>query len=153
MDELNIQGKPFIAGSANGTALVSKEPLSFWGGYDWKTGEIIDRRHPLSGSIAKGKILAIPFTRGSSTTTAVLLEAIRAGTAPSAIITTATDFFFALASVVADELYANPLPLVAVTESDFALLQTGDQIMIDNDGVITITNSPYVLNSEGVKRL
>lgn len=141
MDKLTIQGKPFIAGSANGIALVSKEPLSFWGGYDWKTGEIIDRRHPLSGSIAKGKILAIPFTRGSSTTTAVLIEAIRAGTAPNAIITTATDFFFALASVVADELYANPLPLISIAESDFALLQTGDQIWIDNDGVITIIHS------------
>ena len=141
MDKLTIQGKSFIAGSANGIALVSKEPLSFWGGYDWKTGEIIDRRHPLSGSIAKGKILAIPFTRGSSTTTAVLLEAIRAGTAPNAIITTATDFFFALASVVADELYANPLPLIAVAESDFARLQTGDQIWINEDGVITIIHS------------
>ena len=141
MDELTMQGKPFIAGSANGIALVSKEPLSFWGGYDWKTGEIIDRRHPLSGSIAKGKILAIPFTRGSSTTTAVLIEAIRAGTAPNAIITTATDFFFALASVVADELYSNPLPLISVAESDFALLQTGDQIGIDNIGRITITKT------------
>lgn len=139
MGQLIMQGKPFIQGSAHGIALVSKEPLSFWGGYDWKTGEIIDRRHPLSGSIAKGKILAIPFTRGSSTTTAVLLEAIRAGTAPNAIITTATDFFFALASVVADELYANPLPLVAISETDFAQLQTGQQITIDHKGGITIT--------------
>ena len=139
MDKLIIQGKPFISGSASGLALVSHEPLSFWGGYDWKTGEIIDRRHPLSGLNAKGKILAIPFTRGSSTTTAVLLEAIRAGTAPSAIITTATDFFFALASVVADELYTNPLPLVAVTESDFARLQTGQQIEIRETGLITVT--------------
>jgi predicted aconitase with swiveling domain len=138
MDQLIMQGKPFIPGSASGLALVSHEPLSFWGGYDWKTGEIIDRRHPLSGSIAKGKILAIPFTRGSSTTTAVLLEAIRVGTAPNAIITTATDFFFALASVVADELYTNPLPLVAVSELDFARLETGQQIEIDNNGGITI---------------
>jgi cis-L-3-hydroxyproline dehydratase len=139
MDKLNIRGKPFIPGTANGLALVSREPLSFWGGYDWKSGEIIDRRHPLSGMNAKGKILAIPFTRGSSTTTAVLLEAIRAGTAPNAIITTATDFFFALASVVADELYTTPLPLVAISESDFASLQTGQQITISNNGGITIT--------------
>jgi len=139
MDKLNIQGKPFIPGSANGLALVSNEPLSFWGGYDWKTGEIIDRRHPLSGMNAKGKILAIPFTRGSSTTTAVLLEAIRAGTAPNAIITTATDFFFALASIVADELYKTPLPLVAISESDFASLQTGQQIEINETGSVTIT--------------
>lgn len=139
MDKLIIQGKSFIAGSASGVALVSKEPLSFWGGYDWKSGEIIDRRHPLTGRVAKGKILAVPFTRGSSTTTAVLLESIREGTAPNAIITTATDFFFALASVVADELYTNPLPLIAVSESDFGKLQTGDHLEIDNSGIITIT--------------
>ena len=139
MEKLIIQGKPFISGSANGIALVSNEPLSFWGGYDWKSGEIIDRRHPLSGFNARAKILAIPFTRGSSTTTAVLLEAIRAGTAPNAIITTATDFFFALASIVADELYTTPLPLVAIAESDFACLQTGQQIVVDEMGLITIT--------------
>ena len=138
MGKLMLSGTPIIAGSAKGVALVSTEPLSFWGGYDWRSGEITDRRHPLSGSNAKGKVLAIPFTRGSSTTTAVLLEAIRAKTAPSAIITTSTDFFFALASIVADELYKNPLPLFAVSESDFASLQTGDQIEIDDQGVITV---------------
>ena len=141
MGKLILQGKPFIPGSANGLALVSREPLSFWGGYDWKTGEIIDRRHSLSGSIAKGKILAIPFTRGSSTTTAVLLEAIRAGTAPNAMITTATDFFFALASVVADELYAAPIPLIAVSGSDFVLLQTDDELEINSNGKIIVSRS------------
>ncbi|MCC7117468.1 MAG: DUF126 domain-containing protein, partial [Anaerolineales bacterium] len=131
--------KPFIAGSAKGIALVSREPLSFWGGYDWKTGEIIDRRHPLSGQVAKGRILAIPFTRGSSTTTAVLLESIRAGTAPAGIITTATDFFFALASVVADEMYSKPIPLVAISSDDFAKLKTGDEVEIEKDGNVVLT--------------
>ena len=138
MGKLMLSGTPIIAGSAKGVALVSTEPLSFWGGYDWRSGEITDRRHPLSGSNAKGKVLAIPFARGSSTTTAVLLEAIRARTAPSAIITTSTDLFFALASIVADELYENPLPLFAISESDFARLQTGDQIEIDDQGMITV---------------
>lgn len=139
MAELILAGKPFIAGAGKGIALVSSEPLSFWGGYDWKTGEIIDRRHPLSGLIAKDKVLAIPFTRGSSTTTAVLLEAIRAKTAPAAILTTATDFFFALASIVADELYATPIPLVALTESDFVKLKTGDEVEVWEDGKIILT--------------
>jgi uncharacterized protein len=138
MAKLTIAGKSIIAGPAKGIALVSSEPLSFWGGYDWKSGEITDRRHPLSGSNAKGKVLAIPFTRGSSTTTAVLLEAIRAGTAPSAIITTSTDFFFALASIVADELYTQPVPLVVISESDFAHLKSGDQIEIDDHGNVTV---------------
>lgn len=115
---------------------MSHEPLSFWGGYDWKTGEIIDRRHPLSGEIAKGKILAIPFTRGSSTTTAVLLESIRAQTAPAGIITTANDFFFALASVVADEMYSSPIPLVAISSDDFARLKTGDEVEIDGGDIV-----------------
>ena len=138
MAELMFQGKVIIPGQARGTALVSNEPLSFWGGYDWQTGEIIDRRHKLSGSIAKDRILAIPFTRGSSTTTAVLLEAIRVGTAPAAIITTDIDFFFALASVVAEELYASPLPLVSLAEKDFAQLKTGDEIQIADSGSVLL---------------
>jgi predicted aconitase with swiveling domain len=133
-----FHGQVVIGGNTQGVALVSSEPLSFWGGYDWKTGEIIDRRHPLSGSIAAGRILVVPFTRGSSTTTAVLLEAIRAGTAPAAILTTEADFFFALASVVADELYAKPLPLVALAAADFASLRTGDQVTIADDGLVTV---------------
>jgi predicted aconitase with swiveling domain len=138
MAELNLQGRVIIPGQARGQALVSNEPLSFWGGYDWHTGEIIDRRHSLSGSIAKDKILAIPFTRGSSTTTAVLLEAIRAKTAPAAIITTDTDFFFALASVVAEELYSSPLPLLALSAADFAQLKTDDTVQITRYGTVIV---------------
>jgi predicted aconitase with swiveling domain len=138
MADLTLQAKVIIPGAARGSALVSNEPLSFWGGYDWKTGEIIDRRHMLSGAIARDRILAVPFTRGSSTTTAVLLEAIRAKTAPSAIITTNTDFFFALASVVAEELYASPLPLVALPEADFAQLKTNDELEITSNGIVIV---------------
>jgi len=133
-----IKGKVVIPGRAQGQALVSEEPLSFWGGYDWQTGEITDRRHPLSGQIAAGRVLCLPFTRGSSTTTAVLLEAIRNGTAPAAILTTASDFFFALASVVADELYASPVPLIALETKDFSKLKTGDQLKVNRDGSVLI---------------
>lgn len=138
MADLVLQGKAIIPGEARGAALVCNEPLSFWGGYDWKTGEIIDRRHMLSGAIATDRILAVPFTRGSSTTTAVLLEAIRAKTAPAALITTDTDFFFALASVVADEMYASPLPVVALSEEDFARLKTNDNVRITTRGEVIL---------------
>ena len=66
----------------------------------------------------------------------MLLEAIRAGTAPQAILTTAVDFFFALASVVATELYNTPIPLVAISEVDFARLRTGDMVAIDENGKV-----------------
>jgi predicted aconitase with swiveling domain len=138
MDKMIIHGQVIISGSARGTALVSSEPISFWGGYDYQTGEIIDRRHPLSGMNASGKVLAVPFTRGSSTTSEVLLEAIRAGTAPCAILTTGTNFFFALASVVADELYARPMPMVSLTEEDFTRVKTGDEIQIEVDGTVNV---------------
>lgn len=138
MAEIRLHGRTIISGSARGKVLAANEPLSFWGGYDWKTGEIIDRRHLLSGQIAAGKILAIPFTRGSSTTTAVLLEAIRAGTAPAAIITTDTDFFFALASVAADELYEKSLPLLALPVEQFNQLQTDDDALIAENGNVIL---------------
>ena len=117
---------------------MSSEPLSFWGGYDPHTGEILDRRHPLSGERAAGRVLAIPFTKGSSTTTQILLEAIRAGTAPSAIVSRGEDAFLALASIVADEMYEKPIPILAVSPEDFGRLRTGQRIEIWETGRIEI---------------
>ena len=45
---------------------------------------------------------------------------------------------FALASVVADELYNTPIPLVAVSESDFATLRTGDRIVLNEVGKVFV---------------
>lgn len=134
-----LQGRVIIAGVARGALLVSHEPLSFWGGYNQRTGDIIDRRHPLAGQNAAGHILAIPFTRGSSTTTAVLLEAVRAGVAPAALLTTNTDNFLTLASIVADELYHKPIPIVALSHADFAVLPHGAWAEMDAQGCVTIT--------------
>lgn len=131
-----VQGIPFIPGVAEGEALVSSEPLSFWGGYDHLNGEIIDRRHPLAGQIAAGKILVVPFTRGSSTTTAVLLEAVRAGTAPAAILTTQVDSFFALASIVATELYGKRIPLVVLPPESCAEIQQGAVVRVMANGLV-----------------
>lgn len=133
-----IEGKALVAGEAKGLALVTNEPLSFWGGYDQWTGEIIDRRHPLSGENAKGKVLVVPASRGSSTTTAVLLEAIRNGNAPAAIVVSCVDRFFALASIVADEMYGRPIPIIALSEEDFAGLQTGERVEIFSDGRLSV---------------
>ena len=133
-----IKGRPLIPGDARGELLVSDEPLSFWGGYDYKTGTVIDQRHPLAGRSAVGKILALPCTRGSSSTTAVLLEAVKAGTAPAAILTTAADSFFALASIVADEMYGSAVPLVQLSEEDFASLSSGRPASVGEDGTVEL---------------
>ena len=138
MDRL-ITGRIVVAGEAAGEALVTHDALSFWGGYDFRTGEIIDQHHPLAGVRAGGRILAVPFSKGSSTTTAVLLEAVRAGTAPAAIITTGPDSFFALASIVAGLMYGRSFPVVALEAEDFALLKAGERLSVTRAGEIKRT--------------
>ncbi len=142
-----IRGQVVVSGEAEGELLVSSVPLSFWGGYDHQTGEIIDRRHPLSGQIAKGRILAIPNTVGSSTTTAVLLEAVRAGTAPAAILTTSIDSFLALASIVAAEMYASPIPIVALTTEQFKKLESAARVAVRKDGTLLLTSQTRSVSS------
>ncbi len=133
-----ILGRVLVAGSAAGRLLHGDAPLSFWGGYDALTGQIIDPRHPLAGQAAAGKILAIPFTKGSSTTSAVLLEAVRAGMAPAAILTAGPDTFLALASIVADEMYGRPVPVVALGEDHFADLAGATWAAVHPDGRVIL---------------
>jgi predicted aconitase with swiveling domain len=131
-----IAGRIVAGGAAEGEALVTSEALSFWGGYDFQSGEIIDRHHPLAGVRAAGRVLVVPFSKGSSTTTAVLLEAVRAGTAPAAILTTGVDSFFALASIVAEVMYGKSFPVVALAPEDVASLRTGERLSVGADGRI-----------------
>jgi predicted aconitase with swiveling domain len=133
-----ISGEPLVAGETSGALLLSSEPLSFWGGYDQNTGEIIDRRHPLSGQVAAGKVLALPYSRGSSTTTAVLLESVRQASAPAAILTTGVDSFFSLASLVAAEMYGKGFPVIKLDRVTFEGLQSGDCLTVYEDGTIRI---------------
>jgi predicted aconitase with swiveling domain len=142
-----IHGRALVPGEAQGETLITDEPLSFWGGYDQHTGEIIDRRHPLSGEIAAGKVLVLPSTRGSSTTTAILLESVRLGTQPAAVLTRGTDSFLALASIVADELYQLPFPVIALSGDDFARLEHSRWLRIHRDGTIEI--DPSIGSNEG----
>lgn len=137
MDRIVI-GKPVIPGLAKGVALVSKEPLSFWGGLNAYTGEIIDRRHERSGAIVTGKIFVFPQGRGSSTASAILVESVKAGTAPAAIINLRVDPILALGAIVADELYHKTIPIIVVSKEDFETIQEGDYLEIAPDGTVTI---------------
>lgn len=133
---LEFRGRVLVAGNAEGSVLAASEPLSFWGGYDQTTGEIIDRRHPLSGRCGAGAVLVLPTSRGSSTTAAVFLEAVRRGTAPAAVVTRQTDRFLALASVVADEMYGTPVPIVALERDDFEQLSRCARATVRTDGTV-----------------
>lgn len=131
-------GRPVVAGSAEGLALVSREPLSLWGGLSPHTGEIIDRRHELSGAIAAGRIFVFPQGKGSSTSSATLLESIQAGVAPAAMINLRVDPILALGSIVADELYHRALPIVVLSEKDFFSIKQDDYVIVGSDGKVKV---------------
>jgi len=134
-----LQATPIIPGRARGLTLVSTEPLSFWGGIDPATGEIIDRRHELSGRIVTGRIFVFPNGKGSSTASATLLECIHRGTAPAAIINSSVDTVLVLGSIVADELYGKCVPVMVVSSEDFTKLPDGTAAEIRLDGRIVVT--------------
>ncbi|MHC4460896.1 MAG: aconitase X swivel domain-containing protein [Planctomycetota bacterium] len=133
-----LNGRPIVAGQAEGCALVSKEPLSFWGGLCPRTGEIIDRRHERSGAIVTGRVFVFPQGKGSSTSSAVLLESIKTGVAPAAIINLKVDSILALGSIVSDELYRQAVPIVVLPKEDFFSIKQDDYLTIEPDGTVKI---------------
>jgi hypothetical protein len=111
------EARTLVPGEATGEVLVLEEPLSFWGGIDPATGEVIDVHHPQRGERVSGRVLVMPGGRGSSSSSSVLAEAIRAGTAPAAIVLLEPDPIVALGAIVARELFGRSMPVVVTTAS------------------------------------
>jgi predicted aconitase with swiveling domain len=126
-----LEGRALFPGRASGDAVVLDEPLSFWGGLDPASGTIIDRRHPQAGGTVTGRILVMPSGRGSSSSSSVLAEAIRAGTAPAGIVLAEPDGIVVLGALVARELYGTTIPVVVVSAVDYARLVTGNHVVIE----------------------
>ena len=137
-----LVGRAVVAGSAEGLALVSKEPLSFWGGLSPHTGEIIDRRHERSGANVSGRIFVFPRGKGSSTSSATLMEGIKNGVAPAAIINLKVDSILTLGSIVSDELYNRAMPIVVLDEQDFNSIKEDDYLSIEPDGKVSVSIKP-----------
>jgi predicted aconitase with swiveling domain len=125
-----------VAGSASGEALVLREPLSFWGGVDPSDGRIIDQHHPQVGESVRGKVLVMPSGRGSSSSSSVLAETLRAGTGPAAILLAEPDPIVALGAMVARELYGGSIPVVVVDPGTYDGIMTGRMTRIELDGRI-----------------
>lgn len=133
-----ISGTPVVPRACQGAAVAADMPLSFWGGFDPDTGEIIDRRHALSGVIATGRVLVIPAGRGSCSGSGVLLEAIHNQTAPVAIVTSSVDQIIALGAILGDELYGAYPAVVVVSDRDRKRIATGDYVEIDEHGGVSV---------------
>jgi len=111
-----LKGRVLVAGSAEGPLLRLTAPLSFWGGIDPKTGRVSDPRHPQHGLSIAGTVLALPEPRGSSSSSAVMLELIARGLAPAAVLLGEADAILALGIVVAGEMGYGTLPALEVTD-------------------------------------
>jgi len=124
--------KGIVAGVGEGLALVSSQPFSLWGDLDPQTGKIINPRSNLFGESIRDKVFVYPRGRGSSTTSAILLEAVRCSNAPCAIINVEVESILALGAIVAQEVYGRTVPMLAVAEEVFHLLRTGDYLLVDS---------------------
>ena len=114
--------------AVRGPALVLEAPLSLWGGLDPVTGLIVDARHPQRGVSVTDRVLVMPAVRGSSSSSSVLAESVRAGTSPLAIVLGERDLILAVGSAVAAELYGVQVPVVV---RSLAGVRTGDEVTVE----------------------
>jgi predicted aconitase with swiveling domain len=122
----------------SGRALVLDEGLSLWGGMDPTTGEIVDVRHPQRGARLTGRVVVMPSGRGSSSSASILAEAVRAGTAPAAIVLGEPDLILAIGSAVAEELYGVTVPVVVIAPAAHAAIADGAEVRIGPDGDLEV---------------
>lgn len=131
-----IDAVVLVNGDAVGTVMVLDEPVSFWGGFDATTGEIIDQHHPQQGVCLTDTVVFMRSGRGSSSASSVLAEAVRLGTAPAAFVLQHADEILALGALVGAELYGISTPIVLAPADATANVRSGDHVTL-RDGKLT----------------
>lgn len=139
---MELTGDAVVAGIARGPALVLSEPLSFWGGVDPRTGEIIDRHHPQAGENTTGCVLVFPHGRGSSSSSSIVAECIRAQTGPVAIVMDQPDSIVALGALVAAEMYPDRVCPVLVVPSASRVIPAGAHVAVSLEGRVSVEPKP-----------
>lgn len=142
-----IQYHSVVEGTATGELLVSNTGLSFWGGVNPLTGEIIDQHHPLKGQSIKGKVLAIPSGRGSSSGSGVVLELLQNDVAPAALVFMESEDIITLGVLVSDVMFKRSIPICRIDKNDFSQLESGSSVKIQNGLLCTSNNAPGVQQS------
>ncbi|ATE78766.1 MULTISPECIES: aconitase X [Pseudomonas] len=138
----SLTGRSLVAGAAEGALLFADIGLSFWGGVDPFSGEIIDRHHPLSGEYLAGRVLAIPSGRGSCTGSSVLMELISNGHAPAALVLAEPDEILTLGVLVAQTIFERSLPVLCIGREAFAALRGKAFARVDGASVTVFEHLP-----------
>jgi hypothetical protein len=125
-----LNGTTLWPGTADGETQLLEEPLSFWGGFDVSSGLVVERRHPQVGESLAGRVVLMPSGRGSSSSSAVLAEAIRLGRGPAAVVLLESDPIVALGAIVAAELYEAQCPVVQLDPAQYDAAQRAESIVV-----------------------
>ena len=128
-----VSATSLTPGTAEGTLALLTAPLSLWGGFDVEAGLISDVTHPQHGRSLTAHILAMSAARGSSSSSSALVEAIRRGTAPAAILLCRVDPILVIGSLVAADLYGIEVPILLVSETDWPKLTDGAAVSLRAD--------------------
>ncbi|MBN2228977.1 MAG: DUF126 domain-containing protein [Candidatus Thorarchaeota archaeon] len=125
-----MQGRKIFKGKVVGEALVTGDDISFYGGCDPETGEIVEKGHHLEGKSISGKVLVFPSGKGSTVGSYVLYALKKAEKAPLAIVNRVMDPVVAVGCIISE--------IPAVDQIDIGKIQTGQKIEVDADnGVVT----------------
>lgn len=126
-----MQGRKIFKGKIAGEALVTGDDISFYGGCDPETGEIVEKGHHLEGKSVAGKILVFPSGKGSTVGSYVLYALKKAEKAPLAIVNKVMDPVVAVGCIISE--------IPAVDQIDITIIQNGQKIEVDADnGVVTL---------------
>jgi predicted aconitase with swiveling domain len=127
--KMELKGRIISKGKAQEKALVTSQPISFYGGVDPNTGEIIEKGHELQGKSVKGKILVFPNGKGSTVGSYTLYRMKKNGAAPAGIINKECETVVAVGAIISE--------IPCVDKIDISQIKTGDLIRIDGD-LVTI---------------
>lgn len=128
-----VKGRSISKGMATGPALVSKDAISFLGGVDPKTGDVIEKGHALYGKNVKGTVLIFPGGKGSTVGSYVLYQLKKNGVAPAAIINVKSEPIVAVGAIISG------IPMVDSLESDPLAISNGRPVTVNGtDGTVDL---------------
>jgi hypothetical protein len=125
---VKLSGRVIKAGNAEGVALVSTEPVSFFGCIDPDTGVVTEKGHVLEGKSVKDTILVFPSGKGSTVGSYALYRLKKNGAAPAAIINRECEPIVAVGAIISD--------IPCVDKIDVSLIKSGDRVRIMGDMVM-----------------
>ncbi|MBX3583099.1 MAG: DUF521 domain-containing protein [Rhizobiaceae bacterium] len=114
-----LSSRTIVAGEAQGEVLATTQALSFWGGVDPATGDIIDVHHPLCGCNLAGRVLFMPTSCGSCSGSGVILDLVLSGRAPAALVFRDSEDVLTLGVLIAREMFGKHVPVVCLAPTAF----------------------------------